>query len=68
LDTGDVDLDLERLAGLRIEHAEAAPSDAHIYNGVAPANRPAGDYTVRIIPRREGVVVPTELPLILWQK
>jgi hypothetical protein len=42
-----------------------ALSDAHIYTGVAPANRPPEDDTVRIIPRREGVVVPTELPLIL---
>jgi hypothetical protein len=29
-------------------------SDAHVYTGVAPANRPAEDYTVRIIPRVRG--------------
>jgi glycogen phosphorylase len=45
-----------------------APSDAHIYTGVAPADRPADDYTVRLIPRHEGAAVPMELPLILWQK
>jgi len=54
--------------GLFLGELWPAPSDAHIYTGVAPANRPAEDYTVRIIPCREGVVVPTELPLILWQK
>lgn len=39
-----------------------------IYTGSAPADRPASDYTVRIVPRHPGVAVPTELPLILWQK
>jgi starch phosphorylase len=43
-----------------------APAHGHIYTGSAPASRPAEDYTVRIIPRHPGAVVPTELPLILW--
>ena len=46
----------------------SAPSNVHVYTGSAPANRPPHDYTVRIIPRYPGAVVPTELPLILWQK
>ena len=46
----------------------SAPSNVHVYTGSAPANRPTHDYTVRIIPRHPGAVVPTELPLILWQK
>jgi glycogen phosphorylase len=45
-----------------------APAHSPVYTGSAPANRPVEDYTVRIIPRRSGTVVPTELPLILWQK
>ena len=44
------------------------PAHRHVYTGSAPANRPVGDYTVRIIPRHPGAVVPAELPLILWQK
>jgi starch phosphorylase len=43
------------------------PSNAGIYTGSAPASRPAGEYTVRIIPRCTGAAVPAELPLILWQ-
>jgi glycogen phosphorylase len=42
-------------------------ASGHIYTGSAPGARPAEEYTVRIIPRQEGVRVPTELPLILWQ-
>jgi glycogen phosphorylase len=39
-----------------------------IYAGSAPADRPPKDYTVRIIPCHPGAAIPTELPLILWQK
>jgi starch phosphorylase len=44
------------------------PSNAGTYTGSAPANRPAEQYTVRIIPHHTGAAVPAELPLILWQK
>src|SRR5271169_4880198 len=43
-------------------------TNGHIYTGAAPATRPAEEYTVRILPHYPGVRVPTELPLILWQK
>jgi starch phosphorylase len=43
-------------------------TNGHIYTGPGPATRPAEEYTVRIIPYFSGVRVPTELPLILWQK
>jgi len=43
-------------------------TNGHIYTGTAPATRPATEYTVRIVPHYPGVRVPTELPLILWQK
>lgn len=33
-----------------------------------PANRPATDYTPRLVPRREGVAVPLEDAHILWQR
>ncbi len=38
-----------------------------VYVGRAPATRPARDFTVRAIPQRDGVLIPTELPLIFWQ-
>jgi glycogen phosphorylase len=40
----------------------------YVYSGIAPAARPAADYTVRVIPCHEGARIPAELPLILWQK
>ena len=45
----------------------SSPSNTGTYIGSAPASRPADEYTVRIIPRCTGAVVPLELPLILWQ-
>jgi glycogen phosphorylase len=38
------------------------------YRVAAPAERPAGDYTARAIPRRDGAAVPLEAPFILWQR
>jgi starch phosphorylase len=37
-----------------------------VYEGAAPAERPAADYTPRIVPRHEGAAVPLEAPQILW--
>ena len=37
------------------------------YQAQVPATRPAADYTARIIPRGDGVAVPLEAALILWQ-
>ena len=42
--------------------------NGHLYSGCTGVERPTGDYTVRIVPAREGARVPAELPLILWQK
>jgi starch phosphorylase len=39
-----------------------------IYAGEVPAQRPADDYTVRVVPYREGVQIPAELPLVAWQR
>jgi glycogen phosphorylase len=50
-----------------IGELSSTPLNATIYTGSAPASRPAEDYTVRIVPRRTGAAVPTELVLILWQ-
>jgi starch phosphorylase len=42
--------------------------NGYIYAGEVPALRPADDYTVRVIPHREGVQVPAELSLVAWQR
>ncbi len=38
-----------------------------VYLAAIPATRPAGDYTVRLIPQYPGVAVPLECGKILWQ-
>jgi starch phosphorylase len=40
----------------------------YVYRGSVSATRPAGDYTARLIPRREGVEVPLENGRVLWQR
>uniref|UniRef100_A0A7V6DP88 Glycosyltransferase family 1 protein n=1 Tax=Desulfobacca acetoxidans TaxID=60893 RepID=A0A7V6DP88_9BACT len=39
----------------------------YVYTAQVPASRPVGDFTPRIIPKIDGMKVPLELPLILWQ-
>jgi starch phosphorylase len=39
----------------------------YLFTAQVPATRPAGDFTLRIIPYFPGVAVPLEIPLILWQ-
>ena len=40
----------------------------YAYRVLAPAARPANDYTVRVIPRRSGTAIPLESNRILWQR
>lgn len=40
----------------------------YAYSAAVPATRPASDFTPRIIPRIEGLAVPLEAPMILWQR
>ncbi len=49
----------ERLAG---------SANGFAYTGAAPANRPAGDYTIRATPFKEGALLPLEARQILWEK
>jgi starch phosphorylase len=61
----------DRPAEVVVLHKEQAIPGAlngFIYAGEVPAARPAEDYTVRVVPYREGVQVPAELTLIAWQK
>jgi glycogen phosphorylase len=39
-----------------------------LYRARVPADRPAADYTVRLIPRHDCVSVPLEASRILWQR
>ena len=49
-----------------LETKEAERGSA--YRAEVPAERPATDYTVRVIPRHEGASVPLEAGHILWQR
>ncbi|MDW7657868.1 MAG: alpha-glucan family phosphorylase, partial [Bacillota bacterium] len=53
-----------------LQDAPALPNmtDWVTYRGAAPASRPIEDYTVRLIPHHEGVLVPLETAQILWQR
>jgi starch phosphorylase len=46
----------------------AGAINIHVYSASVPADRPAEDYTPRIIPYFSGVNVPLEVSQILWQK
>ncbi len=39
-----------------------------VYVARTPPGRVAEDYTPRVVPRRDAVRIPAELPLILWQR
>ena len=43
-------------------------TSSYLYRGRIPSTRPAGDYTVRVLPSHPGVRVPAEMPLIRWQR
>jgi len=58
----------EFVGELRRGDAILGSANGHLYIGTAPADRPAADYTIRITPYCLGARIPTELPLILWQK
>ena len=41
---------------------------SYAYAVSVPVVRPSGDYTARVLPRRDDVSLPLELNLILWQR
>jgi starch phosphorylase len=43
-------------------------ANGYVYRAEVPSARPATDYTVRLIPHRDGVAVPLEDAHILWQR
>ena len=56
-----VRLEMERSSQL------TGASGGYAYRALAPATRPATDYTARLIPYHTGVAVPLEAAHILWQ-
>jgi starch phosphorylase len=42
--------------------------NGYVYSARVPANRPAADYTARVIPHHPGVAVPLEAAQILWHR
>jgi starch phosphorylase len=40
----------------------------YVYRTAVSADRPAADYTARVIPHCDGVAVPLEASQILWQR
>jgi starch phosphorylase len=56
-----------RCAMARSSPPAGAPG-AQVYRAAVPADRPAGDFTARLLPRLEGAAVPLECPSILWQR
>jgi starch phosphorylase len=45
-----------------------APPDGYIYGAAVSADRPAVDYTARVIPHYDGAAIPLEEARILWQR
>jgi glycogen phosphorylase len=64
--------DLEGGAPVRQEMTLRRPltgaTGGYVYSAAVPVDRPAADYTPRIIPAFPGVSVPLESPLILWKR
>jgi starch phosphorylase len=57
-------------AGQEMERDRAPSGNAlgEIYRASVVADRPATDYTARVIPHFAGVAVPLEVNSILWQR
>ena len=55
-----------RQAMARVRTLEAG--GVYEYTASAPASRPAGDYTPRLVPHHPEAGTPLEAPQILWQR
>lgn len=53
---------------LHQEQAIPGSNNGYVYAGAVSASRPSDDYTVRVVPHHPDVFLPTELPLISWQR
>jgi len=55
-----------RRHALQADHALSGAAGGFLYVGTVPADRPAGDYTPRVVPDHPAAVLPAEAPLIHW--
>ena len=53
--------------GARIRQPDGS-SSAYVYSATVSSARPPSDYTARVMPHRDGVAIPLEEGLILWQR
>jgi len=53
---------------MKLTAGQPGPHGSHIYSATVSADRPSGDYTARMVPRREGVAIPLEDARIIWQR
>ena len=53
---------------LHEDHPIPGSTNGYIYAGAVTTDRPMTDYTVRVVPDHPDAVLPTELPLIAWQR
>ena len=51
----------------RVRQLQGA-SGGYVYRAAVSVARPVADYTLRMIPNRDGVAIPLEADLILWQR
>jgi glycogen phosphorylase len=67
LEPDDVQVEIYAEPAFRRTMVRAAWADGYEYSAHVPADRPAEDYTARIIPAEAGLRVPLEAKQILWQ-
>ncbi len=60
--------DSEPLCLVMARGEQLTDRNGYVYTAEIGTTRPAGDYTPRIVPYRQGALVPLECPLILWQQ
>jgi starch phosphorylase len=53
---------------LHREHAIPGSTNGYVYAGAVTPSRSMDDYTVRVVADHPDAVLPTELPLIAWQR
>ena len=53
---------------MKLDGQPGGAAGGYVYSATVPAARPRADYTVRIIPRCDGVAIPLEDGRILWQR
>ncbi|MBU6442293.1 MAG: alpha-glucan family phosphorylase [Alphaproteobacteria bacterium] len=62
------DGDPAQIVTLHREREIPGSANGFIYAGEVKTTRPAADYTVRAVPDHQGAFLPSELPLIVWQR